>query len=227
MTLQEINKLLIENFWHQLTFRLLPDLISVEFIDNAYDGIIIDSEFAKPSLLEYEAEFVILKQELIDAENARLAEIERVNAIKARFSEIESDIHNLKMGTQYYNEPNPAIILKDIIDSNDSASLDLMEAEYARLIPIKANKEAREIQKRPGKQRKLACEECLDIIRGGNLGKTQAEIDGMKTMFADIYTRLVDGSPEFARVEIEAIPNDGIIDLLKKDLLDELTEHGF
>ena len=227
MTLTEINALTIDDFYYQLSTRLINGIQpnEIQIIDKTFDGCIISSNYVKPTLAEYESEFLVLKQELIDAENARLAEVARREAMQLRIDKlVDYHIISSNIGKHQANEK---VEYKRIIDENDIITLEELEAENAIHVIKKAKKESREIQKRLGNKRDQACKDCLAIIRGENLGKTKTEIDAMKLAFSEIYTRLSDGSPELARLAIEAIPNDGVVDLLKADLLDELLEHGF
>jgi len=229
MTIQEINALLIDSYWEILTYRLLPTLTpdKMEMQGNKYTDIMLNSTFTKPTLLEYEAEFVIYKQELVDQENARLAEVARVEDIKSRYSILEPYIHSLKIGSTLADQPNPAIILRELTKPEKLIDLELMESKYPSLLAASQKKQIRADKKVIGNKQKAACEECLAIIRGDNNGKTDADIDSMLTTFAPIYAALIQHRPNKVRTLVEAVPNDGIIDILKQELLEELAEHGF
>ena len=229
MTITEINNLKIEQYFYELSMRLVPTLTpdKFEIIQNAipYDGIMFSSQFTKPTLAEYEAEFALLKQELIDIENARLAEIARREALKVRISKLE-DYHAIATNIGKHKS-NEAVEYKRIIDENDEITLSELEAEYSTYIIKKDKKAIRDNKKEIGIKAKVACEDCLSLISGGNSGLTDAQIDQMILDFSAIYSALKQRRPNKAKLLISAIPNNGIIDELKSELLEELTEHGF
>jgi hypothetical protein len=105
-------------------------------LDLYYDGVsIADDE-------ELEAELVLYKIELVFAEEARLAEIARVEAMKVRFSAI-SDLR-LSMHRIGDQTPNMALFELDIISTNNVALLEALEvadsanqAEIAAELPMK------------------------------------------------------------------------------------------
>jgi len=235
MTLEQINALTLENSFYTILYKLVDFSgfnekaynISEDTSLSMYDRLSLHVSLVKPTLLEFEAEFALYKQGLIDEYNARLVEEARVLDIKTKYSSIESFIHTLKVGTSYENEPNPASILSDILTFDNQVDLDSMLAKLPGVIALEEGRKLRKIKKEVGRKQKLACEECLSLIRGYNEGKTDTEIDSMLTTFASIYSALIQHRPTKARTLIESVPNDGIIDLLKQDLLEELSEHNF
>lgn len=102
-----------------------PNDYSLSEAESDYDRIVwnIDSINAKPSLEDLEARVV--------AEEARLIEVARIEALTVRFRAIE-DISLAKhlAGLDVYY-PNNEILLKDIIDDNDEAKLESLEAKRA------------------------------------------------------------------------------------------------
>jgi len=73
-------------------------------------------------------EFEAWKQELRDQENARLAEIARVEDIKARWEAIDPRMALHRAGI---NLPNLALELKRIIQEDDQVRLTLLETKHA------------------------------------------------------------------------------------------------
>lgn len=117
---------------------LVPRIIDVTGVPGAWydidedteksdhDRFIVHESLVKPNLARIEEEFEEYKQELIDAENARLAEIARIQDIKDRFNSI-SDIR-LTIDKAGLSITNPAIELKRIIEENDQSRLEVLEA---------------------------------------------------------------------------------------------------
>lgn len=116
MTIAEINALTLEDVAIQVISRLLKGQtynISIDdTITNLFDQVIITGA-TKPTRTEADAEFLIYKQELLDAENARLAEVARMQDIRNRLAALsnQNDAH-FAMNP---NIPNAALWVKENI----------------------------------------------------------------------------------------------------------------
>jgi len=229
-----MNNIKIENYFSQLTMRLLPkitnDLFEIVPDKNGlitYDSIMISSKFTKPTLLEYEAEFALLKDEMIAAEKARLAEIARVEDITKRFRAIKN-IHQVAFNIKKH-QPNMEMELLRIIESDDQVTLSELETENVIVEDKERRRKIREIKKEKGSKKSKVCKEILKLISGDNDEKLKkdSEIDAMLVSFKPIYDALKQNRPMKAKTMINAVPYDGIIDELKDEILEEFTEHGF
>jgi len=196
-----------------------------------YGRIQLNSAYVLDDIAVLQDEKDLIKGRMINDENARL-ELVAAEAEKARVLDFEI---RLGLITNYYSRAeaigkyNSSMHseYERIIKENDITTLLELEAQEAIDRPSEIKKESRKNKKERGKRKKVVCNECLDLVRDFNDGKTGSQVDAMKASFGQIYTRLKDGSPSEARLLIEAVPYDGVIDELKDDLLDELTEGGF
>lgn len=154
MTLQELNNLTLDDRLFQVAERLV-DFSSVpqgeapyrlEDGESKYDQLRLYGDLVKPSLEQFQAEFAIYKQELIDLEEARLAEAARVEDIINRFNSLQ-DVYRV-ISEAGYQIGNPALEMKRIIQENDQARLAEYEAISNGLVnrinQEQINKEARE-----------------------------------------------------------------------------------
>lgn len=81
-----------------------------------YDQLVLHSSLVKPELSVFESEFLVYKQELIDAENARLVEVARVNDIMSRWQAIEGrDAGIPAFHSIISNQSNPHLYFKEQI----------------------------------------------------------------------------------------------------------------
>ena len=85
---------------------------------------------AKPRRSEITAEFELFRQELIDAENARVVEIGRVDALKARIKLLK---HGNSSASIIANAPNAAMVFRHIVQTNDTSLLQAIEAKDGEL----------------------------------------------------------------------------------------------
>ena len=222
----EIEALILNDVIVEVMSRLV-DISSVpigvafyEFTNDAgsyYDRIVLhESIEVKPSLEEVEAEFVVYKQELLDAFDPYMAAKVRVDALP----EIRDLIHRRGI-------PNAELEVKRILKENDSALLDQLEVEHAAYLPEKALADELRDDIRLGKFAKDVCDECLHVVRGHNkkANLTKNEIRQMKTAFADILEDLQDGMPVEAKVGIEGV-TDPAYASLKAKLLKVFSNRG-
>jgi hypothetical protein len=100
--------------------------------ESLYSRLEMHPSLAKPSLNDLEAEFLVYKAELIAAEEARLAELSRIAALRARLAAFDADpaLPCARLGL-HLQQPNWAIIHKEIIEQNNVALLEQMETEWA------------------------------------------------------------------------------------------------
>lgn len=141
MTLQEISTLQLEDKFYEVLNRMLDFSIIDNYLPafefspdvnlSKYDRLNVNPQLEKPALVDMKIEFENLRAELLAQEQARLDEIARIEALKGRFTLIEADIHSVKSAsTKFKDQPNPAIILREIINNDDVLELELMEAEH-------------------------------------------------------------------------------------------------
>lgn len=224
-SLAEIEALVLDDVIIEVLSRLL-DLskvpIGVHFYEfgqggSYYERIILHESLVKPSLAEVEAEFAVYKQELLDKFNPYQVAKGRVDAMP----HLDSLIH--KRGIA-----NSKLEIKRILEENDTALLDVLEAEHAVFMAEKVVIDEIEDDKKIGKLSKQVCDECLDVVRGHNskLNLSKGDIQQMKINFADILEALTDGMPNEAKLLIEAVSNPSY-DVLKSKLLKVLVDRGF
>lgn len=118
MTFEEINNLTLVEVKPILVYRVLADptiAITQALVDSYSD--------TDPDLL---TEFDIYKAELTTVEQARLDELARVAALKARFDSVD-DIR-LALVEMGRTDANIAILKRDIIKDDDTTLLSALEA---------------------------------------------------------------------------------------------------
>ncbi|PJF38538.1 MAG: hypothetical protein CUN55_17000, partial [Phototrophicales bacterium] len=219
MTLQEIANLKIEDYFYQLTIQLIPSIdpmtiqIGVDANGNVtYDTITLTGGETKPPLADYQAAFDAMIADLTAKENARLADIAARDAFKARVDALEYQyLHQALANLNLSTDPNPAIYINSLNYKTDDATLTSIETEVANIKAAELATKARHDKIALGQKAKDACDACLNIVRAWNIGKPLADIQNMKTTFSNVYTDLVDGMPNQAKIDIAAIPNDGVI----------------
>jgi len=136
--MEEINAMILDDVIATIKWRLLTleQRTQIQNEELVFDEIVFDQAVL-------DAEFLVYKQELIDAENARLAELARVQDIKDRWAALQDErfaVH--KAG---YDIPNLALELKRIIKENDVVRLAEYEAKVSEIVAEKAAKEAEEL----------------------------------------------------------------------------------
>lgn len=187
-----------------------------------YDRILIHSALTLPSLAVVEADFAAYKAELVIVEEARLAEIARVEALEARIDAI-SDIRGA-LGEAGLDIPNAKLELKRIINENDEERLALLESSFATHQVRETKRLTKEARKNSGKAAREVCNDILDLIAGFNLERslTTEQIDTLKTTFATAKAYLSDGQPWGAKAAISVITPDEV--LITQDILDDILE---
>jgi hypothetical protein len=165
-------------------------------------------------------ELQLYKQELIEIENARLAELARINDIKSRWNSMP-DIRLALTSLGNYI-PNPAIELKRIIAEDDQDYLAQLESAYVIESNNLANKAIKEQRKNSGRIAREACLSALDIIAGYNIERnlTKEQKDQMLVNFSGILQALQSNRPGLALALITATEPDGV--LITQEIKDEV-----
>ena len=233
MTLDQIDNMTLEDNLWQMIHRLvdivgLPEgeaLLTLDEDDllSDYDRIIINPIFIKPTLEELEAELILLKAELTAIEDARLAEIARVQDINDRWSAM-TDIRAVT------SIQNPALELKRIIRENDQAALETLEAAWVihnqDMVVKAAEQQADEMLS----QLLDSITGCIKIVAKFNMtsGLTSIQKDDQEEMYADVFKALKDYRPgKFKKYVTALIPDKTLVtQTLKDELLNYLTSRG-
>ena len=238
MTHEQISALTVENSIGVLLDRIL-DLSSVPQGENwfalheddskpFYDRIILHPTLVKPSLQLINDELTDYKAEETAKEDARLAEVARVQDIKDRFNAIE-DIRGA-FEKASITAKNPALELKRIIEEDDQTVLSSLESAATEFNSDKNKKKNREDKKKLGKIAVKACEACLELIAGFNITRslTAAQKDSMATTYAPLLEALNQKRPGKFKSLVEGLTPDGtlVTDQMKTELLEELAEFG-
>lgn len=135
MTLEQINLLELSlDYYPQMVARIV-DVSEVQgawydldedLQKSDYDRFMVHASIIKPTLQRITDEFLEYKSELIAIENARLAEIARVQDIKDRFNAL-SDVR-MAISKANLNIANPTKELERIIKENDQEMLASLES---------------------------------------------------------------------------------------------------
>lgn len=238
MTHDKINNLSVENSIEVLLNRVL-DLSSVpsgqawfslheDDSKDFHDRIILHPTLVKPSLIIIQEELVAYKSELTAIEDARLAEIARVQDIKDRVGAI-NDIRGALLKASMVIS-NPAKEIERIIREDDQATLSTIESASTEVQADANKKENRKTKKKLGRIAVKACESCLELIAGFNITRnlTAAQKDTMASTYAPLLEALQQKRPGKFKVLVENLTPDGtlVTGQMKTELLEELTEFG-
>ena len=131
ISLSEINALNVDSSLGVLMQRLGKSCSVVDF-EQPYTLNNLSCVGGNPTVLELDDELVIYKAELIAIEEARLAELARVNDIKTRLNSLP---RKLSMMRTVLGVPNPAAWFRDNISSMDHALMEIKIAEIEALSP--------------------------------------------------------------------------------------------
>lgn len=233
MTLEQINALILEDRMVDIFSRLIEGDYSIEVdeeIDDLYDSLtVIGAD--KPTREAAEAEFLVYQQELIDQENARLAEVARLQDLTDRIAALsdKSAAHT----SLNPDVPNAALWIKENILEAESvtaeANMVALESADASEKATRDAEQARAAIRAKGKLAKNACDAALAIINGYGQDLTeQEESDLMANHGAALQLLQLNKAWSF-KSYIEAIDpvNDSVITAqMKQDLLDELADYG-
>lgn len=227
MTIEEINALDSHPYQDQMRERVLKKR---EIPPTAPEGDYDYWEWLRTEVSEseLEAEFLIFKQELLDAENERLRKEDfrnRINAIEDLSGSFHS-IHN--------DIPNHAKFLKDLEDHHDheyvESIISALESKDAELKTQKINEGKIQAKKKMGGSVRLICAELLDMVAANNIEKslTGEQIDQMELDYSDILKALQNNRPAKAKDLIVAMDPDGTLVTMddKAEYLAEFSKHG-
>ena len=232
MNFEQINGLTLEKTYSILLGRILDlsvvpngeqfvSLHSNEELD-FYDRILLHPNLVKPSLEVLNSELVSYKQELTDAEQARLDEVARVDNIVSRFEAIDNLQGAMEESGLFFR--NPALELKRIISEDDQERLELLESSLASFKDKESAKKIKSDRKEKGKLARQACEEVLEVVAGFNIERslTKEQKDQMESENADLLQALMSKRPgKFKSLMVAKVP-DGV--LLTQEMKDEVLE---
>jgi len=237
MNLEQIGQLNLENSFLAILHRMVDftvidnGLVAYEISSDTslsmFDRTTLNTQVVKPLLADMEAEFLVYKQELTDIETARLAEIARREALQVRIGALGNHFHQLLELANIANIPNAAAEYLRIINEDDTAVLGALEAVLPTHLANVAKKAERELLKQEGSRAKKCCDDCLDIVRGFNKGRSDAQIAEMKATFASIFVELNYASVSLAKNLINNLSPSADLIPLQIKLLEEFAEHGF
>lgn len=238
MTLQEISELTIEKVFPDLLNRII-DLSNLPAgspayqidLDNTkpfYERVIVHQSLVKPSLQLFTDELEEYKAELTSYENARIAEIDRVEDIKLRFGAI-GDIRGaiMKAGLSIIN---PAIELERIIKENDQPRLIELESAYTEFQAEETEKAAKRARAEVSRRLVDMCHGCVQIIMEHNIdnGLSGDQKDQQSVDYAPVFDALQKWRPGKFKNAVSAISPDGtlVTQAMKDELLAFLSENG-
>ena len=131
LTISEINLLTVDSSLSVLLDRLDKSCSIVDF-EQPYAIDNITCVGGNPTTPELESELIIYKAELIATEEARLAEVARINDIKARLNNLPRKLSMMRTVLQI---PNPAAWIRDNLHSMDHAEMETKIAQIEALTP--------------------------------------------------------------------------------------------
>jgi hypothetical protein len=216
MTLEQLRALTLFNLDALLTvlgrMRVQGLKVVNKEAEDWYDRL---SSPEMPEREAIEAEFATYKQELIIAEEARLAEIARVEAFRSRWNAIEDVRGALQEAGM--DLANPLMELERIIRENDLTAMALLEASGRTW--SKAQEDEREVEDNIQRGRALSriCDRVYHYVLGANRKRKLDSQKGdlMEMLFEDILKALKNGRADKAAVMIQSVPVDGEIVTLK------------
>ena len=236
MTLQQIQDSVLDDFFIEVVYRLidlseLPEgAFPYTLIDqneqeslSMYERLELHPSLEKPTLQELEDEFAVLKAEMIVAEEARLAEVARIEDLKSRWSAMDDKMPAFLQVVP--DTPNSEAYFRDhILGESDKAlaesRLAAIEAKHAEVSQAKAVEEQKRQLKSQGAKDRALCQEVLDLIAGINRDRalTIEQISQMQSIFSDAEAALRAGRPDLAKSLIQAIePDEELVTQQMKD----------
>jgi len=155
MNLNEIENLTVESALYELLYRLV-DFSQVPIDEDAFDmfgeglsryeQLNVHTSLQKPTLQDFEDELVAYKSELVVEEEARLAEVARVQDIQDRFEALK-DVTGA-LFTAGIVCCNWALERDRIINDNDQIALEAIEAADGVLVSEQLQKQINTVAKR-------------------------------------------------------------------------------
>lgn len=232
MNLDDIKLLTIETTFDLLIGRLVdfskvPDgevryKISNEEDKDFYERITIHKSVKLPTQKQFEEELELYKKELTKKEEARLAEIERVEKLKQRLAAI-TDIRGAFAGAGV-KVSNPALKEREIIESNDVSLIKKLEQYNEKMKQVAAKEKVKAPRLAIGKAIRLMCNEFMDLVLGYNVERNLSaeQVTEMVITFGPILSLIQVFRPGEARVLVEEVKPDGI--LVTQEMKDDLLE---
>ena len=228
MTIEQINALILDDVKTVIQSRVFSQKDPIPEYDEENDGEYETWFDALFTTEELDAEFLVYKQELIDAETERLRKEDLSDRFEA-LDDMRSAFHNLHPDT-----PNPAVWLRDLIAQSDHADAESkLAALEAKDVELKAERDAStaiESKRSNGQLVRKICSEVLDLVAGNNLEKslTVEQIDTMETTYSDIFKALQNLRPDKAQALISAMTPDGTLVTSedKTEYLSEFAKYG-
>jgi len=230
MTFEEITALTFESTYPTLINRVL-DLSVVPSGEapyslhkneelGLYERILFHPTLVKPSMEVFNAELADYKSELEAAEQARLDEIARVEDITNRFRALGNLRRAMEKADK--NVPNPELLLKEIIETDDTQTLSALESYNIEAESEKAEKKAKEQLKATARGLLSLINGLIEIVIENNLanGLTSAQKDQQKVDNAALFQHLQDYRPAKFKQAVDAVVPDGV--LVTQDMKDEL-----
>jgi len=237
MTIAEINALTLDDVFVEILYRMVdfapvpqgfPDYTVDDQQVDVYDQYVLHASVSKPAKSAMEAEFLVYQQELLDAENARLTEVARVQDIKDRFEAI-SDIRGA-ISQASLTISNPLAELQRIIDEDDQARLSLLETKGTEWDTAQSTKAAEDAEYAAYSSLVDTIHGCVKIImkHNNNNTLTDAQLDQQATDNPSLFDALNKWRPGKFKTLVTALVPDGTLvqQALKDELLTFLTSRG-
>ena len=211
MTLEQIQNLSLSNTGTLLQVLGAMGIVPVLDSPLAGDWYARFSADQKSTQAEIEAALEVYKQGLTDTENARLAEVARVQDINTRWEAI-GDVYAAVANSGNVST-NPAIELVRIISENDQAALSAIEQAWQVFKDEKEKYDAILVDIKSGNNDKQCCEDVLSYIGGINRRRsyTAEQIAIMTSAFGTIQGLLIGRRPSSALKLVNLITPDGVI----------------
>jgi hypothetical protein len=193
---------------------------------DAYDRMEMADGFERPTRKALVDILDARKAELVAIEEARLAEVARVAAIRARWSAI-ADIRGA-MNRAGISTSNPATELERIIKDDDVLTLELLEESADLWDAQVASRLAIDSDIERGRRIQVVCDRVYQYILGFNRrrGLSSQKGDLMEMRFRDALSALKNGRADKAYGLIQGVDVDGDLttDEMKRNALGILAD---
>ena len=231
MTLTEINNLTMNDVIEILLQRvldysvlgdgdqpyILDPLVDENDVRTFLQRVSFNTKLIIPVDLEAQlnAEFLVYQQELLNEENARLAEIARMQDLKDRVKALK-DINRTHFNLNP-DIPNVTLWIKENIYEADPTSaennLQALETEDANVKTAKDAQVVIDNKVATGQFVRKVCSYILDLVIGNNKEKnlTEAQLNQMEVDYANVFKHLQNYRPIDAKNAIVAMSPDGTL----------------
>lgn len=210
-TVEEIFPILLSRILDISNFEDVPYMLDTDLNMPFYDRIIMHENLVKPEESRLNTELAEYKAELIAEENARLAELARVQDITDRFNAMT----NIRAVLNHFEIEmnNPHVELKRIVADNDQAALVALEAKFAEYSALSQSEESKKDKIEMGRKVRELSSAILDLVAGYNIERqlTVAQIDSMESSFGPILQALSVNRVDKAKALIEDMTVDGTL----------------